>query len=151
MHPAISTTTSSVTAVSATDHGDEYEALAKGKAFITAIMAVQKTTRISRFQQKAGLSYLKACNMIRGVRRIPERYATVKYTIKVRNKAEVLEGHLRSYVWKGGVDASGQGWCFAYGEEEWIELQKKADGSSSFWSDYRGVAMAIPSRRVSCP
>lgn len=56
-----------------------------------------------------------------------------RYSIEIRDHAELFEGNLRDYVWRGGVatadiniDAdpepeilAGQNWCFVYGEADW--------------------------------
>jgi hypothetical protein len=54
-----------------------------------------------------------------------------RYSTEIRNAENVLAGHLRSYVWRGGVyplvspngaqhPNAGQQWCIGYGEAEWL-------------------------------
>ncbi|MEJ2076220.1 MAG: hypothetical protein P8X79_22490, partial [Reinekea sp.] len=97
---------------------------------------------------------------------------TCKYVIRI--KQSFMPGHLRTYIWEGGTvplqipdpdyrgegeapminnqdPNAGQEWCFAYGEEEWLNPgNNPLTGTILDFNGYRDLAIADTDRRVDC-
>ncbi|GAA6135447.1 hypothetical protein NBRC116188_22370 [Oceaniserpentilla sp. 4NH20-0058] len=90
-----------------------------------------------------------------------------EYSIDVRNSADKFNLPYRTYIWKGGTypanltdengnsdPKAGTDWCFAYGENEWMEpFDVKEPGQptrKAKFEDYKKKAKRDKNLKVSC-
>ena len=89
----------------------------------------------------------------------------MKYAMEIlQNPARGIGLPKRTYIWEGGnypadlTDEAGNPdpkagteWCFAYGEEEWINPEVHPLTKVKLnWQGYKDLATAISTRRISC-
>ncbi|GGY59961.1 hypothetical protein GCM10011297_35310 [Bacterioplanes sanyensis] len=161
----IDNTTQALVRRALTVREDDYEALAKAIGFYNGIR--------TRFRNNPWPRMLKQYIYQRNSKSNHTNDAgdyvchSCKYSIEVRNQADLFAGHLRRYVWMGGTAAAdistdddleieiraGEEWCFVYGESEWVSgatvIEEGVSGPKKY-RHYREDAEDDNSLKIPC-